>query len=339
MNEKLPKIVSLFCGAGGLDLGFAQEGFDLSVAIDHSCPAIETHKRNFPSCHSVVGDLAALGASGVLKVVEKIIPRGERIGVIGGPPCQGFSRANTQTTVDDERNLLPFVYSEIVKLLSKHYVVEFLVFENVSGFKEKRNKKVFNHFVDVLSGQGFDLNIGEYCALDFGVPQLRNRVILTAFPKKPENFHIEPSSGVGVRTVREAIGALVDPVFFKKGMTSRDIPHHPNHWAMMPKSYRFLDPSLTTSDTRSFKRLRWDSPSPTVAYGNREIHVHPSGTRRLSIYEAMLIQGFPESYVLAGNLSEQVQQVSNAVPPPLAKAIAKSIKRAVVVGPLRKRAK
>ena len=73
-------------------------------------------------------------------------------------------------------------------------------------------------------------------------------------------------------------------------------------------------------------RLSWDKPSRTVAYGNREIHVHPSGLRRISIYEAMLLQGFPENFELKGNFSEQVTQISNAVPPPVSLAIAKSIK-------------
>jgi DNA (cytosine-5)-methyltransferase 1 len=83
-------------------------------------------------------------------------------------------------------------------------------------------------------------------------------------------------------------------------------------------------------DGRSFKRLSWSDASPTIAFGNREIHIHPTGTRRLSIYEAMLLQGFPASFVLEGNLSEQVEQVSNAVPPPLAKSVAAAIDLAML---------
>src|SRR6185369_7760020 len=75
----------------------------------------------------------------------------------------------------------------------------------------------------------------------------------------------------------------------------------------------------------SFKRLEWNGQSPAAAYGHRELHVHPAGTRRVSLLEAMLLQGFPESCTFAGNLSEQVTQVSDAVPPPLAAAVAESI--------------
>src|SRR5262249_39448439 len=78
-----------------------------------------------------------------------------------------------------------------------------------------------------------------------------------------------------------------------------------------------------------FKRLVWDKPSLTVAYGNREIHLHPTGRRRISVLEAMLLQGFPKSYELRGTLSEQVTQVSDAVPPPLAAAVARSIRKTI----------
>ena len=130
--------------------------------------------------------------------------------------------------------------------------------------------------------------------------------------------------------MRDAIAGLPEPVFFARGMTAKDIPFHPNHWTMMPRS-----PKLTTqvpTDGRSFRRLLWDEESPTVAYGNREIHVHPDGGRRLSVHEAMLLQGFPPQYRLWGNFSQQITQVSNAVPPPVAKALARGIQKTIVAG-------
>ena len=120
-------------------------------------------------------------------------------------------------------------------------------------------------------------------------------------------------------------------MFFKRGIQGEDIPHHPNHWTMNPKSHRFsVTEKLPTG--RSFRQLNWDQPSHTVAYGHREIHVHPNGTRRLSIYEAMLLQGFNPDFRMLGNLSEQVTQVSNAVAPPVALALATSIKQLLYPG-------
>jgi A/G-specific adenine glycosylase len=96
---------------------------------------------------------------------------------------------------------------------------------------------------------------------------------------------------------------------------------------MNPRSTKFKNG--IHGDGRSFRRLKWGRPSFTVAYGNREVHVHPNGKRRLSVYEAMRLQGFPEYYLLCGNFSEQITQVSDAVPPPLAAALAESINRTI----------
>ena len=140
---------------------------------------------------------------------------------------------------------------------------------------------------------------------------------------------MKPRKRKGLETVREAIGGLKAPAFFKHGLEPKDIPVHPNHWTMQPRSPRFANPLANTVDGRSFKRLKWNVASPTIAFGHREIHVHPDGRRRLSIYEALLLQGFPETFVLEGNLSEQVEQVSNAVPPPLARSVACAVKLAL----------
>ena len=95
---------------------------------------------------------------------------------------------------------------------------------------------------------------------------------------------------------------------------------------MQPRSVRFREEYKPVVGARSFIKLGWDKPSRTVAYGHREIHIHPNGHRRLSIYEAMRLQGFPLEYQLTGTLSEQVTQISNAVPPPVAESIAKSLR-------------
>ncbi|MCA1533568.1 DNA cytosine methyltransferase [Bradyrhizobium sp. NBAIM03] len=106
-TNQLPKIVSLFSGAGGLDHGFKSAGFKLSAAFDISPAAIETHKRNFRGATATAGDLIALGPKGVASIVKNAVDVGSRIGIIGGPPCQGFSRANTTAKASDPRNQLP----------------------------------------------------------------------------------------------------------------------------------------------------------------------------------------------------------------------------------------
>jgi DNA (cytosine-5)-methyltransferase 1 len=324
----LPKVVSLFSGAGGLDLGFRQQGFVVSLAIDFSTAAIQTHQRNFKDTHAVVADLVKLGPSGVLGHVASTIPRGERIGIIGGPPCQGFSQGNHNSRRDDPRNKLPSLYIQIVQSLRNHYIVDFVVFENVLGIKGKKHLPTFQALLADLKRLQFDVTENELCSLEFGVPQNRRRIILTSMRKGLKCDLPPPKNQKGLVTVKDAIAGLPEPVFFSRGLSATEFPVHPNHWTMKPKSKRFTNP-VVGSGNRSFKRLSWDKPSPTIAFGHREIHVHPEGRRRLSIYEAMILQGFPKSFVLEGNLSEQVEQISNAVPPPLATVIAAAVKSAL----------
>ncbi len=328
-HTALPKIVSLFAGAGGLDLGFKSVGYTIAVAFDVSDAAIRTHKRNFPRTNSIVADLIALGPLGVIEHVKAKLAPGQCIAVIGGPPCQGFSRANSGAQANDPRNKLPTLYLDIVRELQRLYTVEFVVVENVLGIRDKKHAETYKALVDGISNLGFDVTEKELCAVDFGVPQNRRRVVLSGMRKGQGYSKVKPRKRVGVATVREAIGKLKNPVYFRHGLLPEDIPIHPNHWTMQPKSLRFQNPEAVIGDGRSFKRLRWDEASPTIAFGHREIHVHPSGRRRLSIYEAMLLQGFPKDFVLIGNLSEQVEQVSNAVPPPLARSIASAVTRAL----------
>jgi len=324
-----PQIISLFCGAGGLDLGFKEEGYPIALAIDFESAAIDTHKHNFASTKSIVADLTKLGPNGVLKHVQENVERGNRIGVIGGPPCQGFSRGNIGSRPDDPRNALPKLYVQIIKKLQKDYVVEFVIFENVLGMKDKKHSEKYLSLIQGLKKLKLDVTEKELCAIDYGVAQKRNRVIVSALRSGQGYKPVVPEKKIGPTTVKQVIGGLPNPIFFERNLTSADIPNHPNHWTMKPKSPKFAQIIGGDSKTRSFRKLKWDKASPTIAFGNREIHIHPEGTRRLSIYEAMLLQGFPRSFELKGNLSQQVQQISNAVPPPLAKSLAAAISKSM----------
>ncbi|MCF0041560.1 DNA cytosine methyltransferase [Dyadobacter fanqingshengii] len=324
-----PLIISLFSGAGGLDLGFQEEGYKIALAIDNDASAIETHKFNFESASGVVADLSKIGPKGVLNYALETIPKGGRIGIIGGPPCQGFSRANPSSKPDDPRNLLPRLYIQIIEELKKHYIVEFVVFENVLGMKDKKHTVKYLDLIKGLKELDFDLSEKELCAHDFGVPQNRNRIVVTALRSGQGYQPVYPEKTVGTFTVKSTIGELIEPAFFHRNLKKEDIPLHPNHWTMQPKSAKFRQPFDNSNKSRSFRKLNWDKPSPTIAFGNREIHVHPSGLRRISIYEAMLLQGFPKSFILKGTLSQQVQQISNAVPPPLAKSLAEAVTKSM----------
>ncbi|MEU1994518.1 DNA cytosine methyltransferase [Nocardia gamkensis] len=327
----LPKIVSLFSGAGGLDLGFQQSGFPLTFAVDLSSAAIQTHRRNFKGTTSLAADLEELGPNGVLGQLDGLLEPGEPIGVIGGPPCQGFSRANAGSAPNDPRNRLPLLYLQVVQALQGKYTVEFVLFENVLGIRDAKHSVTFRGILSKFKEIRLTPDVAEYSALDYGVAQTRNRVIISGFRDAAVARNFRPTKVEGQNlTVRSVIGSLPEPAYFSRDLTKSDIPHHENHWTMRPVSKRFSQPGGADRTGRSFRRLEWEKPSPTVAYGHREIHVHPDGHRRLSIYEAMLLQGFPSDFVLEGTLSAQVEQVSNAVPPPLARSLATAIKSAML---------
>jgi len=324
----LPKIVSLFSGAGGLDLGFQKAGYEVVLAVDCDHWAVETHKAAFPGSMSLQADLVELGVDGFLKILKPLLVSGEKIGVIGGPPCQGFSRSNVSSKPDDPRNKLPMLYLQIVKALQDKYAVEFIVFENVLGIQDKKHQTTFDSIQNTLQSFGLHQSVKVYDAYEFGVPQHRRRVVIAAFASDEVLRSFLPEKQVeGKRTVGEVTDSLPEPLYFSRNAELN--PFHPNHWTMQPRSSRFSHPDEQSWDARSFRRLKSDEPSPTVAYGHREIHIHPNGKRRLSIYEAMLIQGFPSEYRLYGSFSAQVQQVSNAVPPPLAFSLAVAIRESL----------
>lgn len=323
-------ILSLFCGCGGLDLGFTQAGFEVVLALDVDSAAVRTYNLNHGEGIARVANLAELDGNAVIELLQAKSPPRPPRGVIGGPPCQAFSHSNVYVKRDHIQRTLPGRYAFILKTLNEQYDLDFFVFENVRGITFDRHRKEFARFRALFEDAGFRLFERLLNAVDFGVPQKRARVFVVGLNQdkfREWDFVFPEPHGNPVRTVADAISRLPEPRFFERGLMPEDIPHHPNHWTMRPKSRKFHDGSLKEghSSGRSFRVLSWGKPSWAVAYGNREVHIHPSGKRRLSVYEAMLLQGFPKTYQLLGTLSHQIRQVSDAVPPPLARALARSI--------------
>lgn len=330
MLECTRPILSLFSGAGGLDLGFKEAGFSPQLAIDADAAAVATYKRNHQATRAEQRDLALLSPDELLELWESSSNR-PPVGVIGGPPCQSFSVSNPNVRADDPRSILPACYAKLLAALNSAYCLQFFVFENVRGLQAVRNRPAYQRFLTLFEAAGFRLFEAVLDARHFGVAQQRKRLLIVGlnadvYPLAMFSF---PGSAAPVeqRTVRSEIMGLPEPTYFHRDLQASQIPVHPNHWTMVPRSPKFADPMqrLNWSRGRSFRVLRWDMPSWTVAYGHREVHVHPEGHRRLSVYEALLLQGFPHSYVLEGTLSQQFRQVGDAVPPPMARALAEAI--------------
>ena len=329
-------IISLFSGAGGLDLGFKQAGFRTILAIDSDPAACQTFMLNHPTCSVLKRDLATVHHRYIVDRVTELPQEDVPVGLIGGPPCQAFSFGNVHKKDHDARSRLPSKYAAHLAVLRKELDIDFFVFENVPGLNSRNHNTLFTELKGLFEKAGFIIQEALLDAQDFGVPQRRRRIFVVGFnPKKYRTISLSfpETSQYTPITVRDALWGLPDPVYFSRNLTADQIPFHPNHWCMRPRSPKFLNGLLTregnSNKGRPFRVLDWDSPSPTVAYGHREVHVHPSGKRRLSVYEAMLLQGFPHDYRLCGNLSQQITLISDAVPPPVGLALADRIRKSL----------
>ena len=335
-EKDLLPVISLFCGCGGLDLGFRGAGFEPILAIDKNEIACTTYEANHAGVRVLKQDLSTAPEGYVLERLGELPKMRNPVGVIGGPPCQAFSISNRNGSRDARANL-PENYAAVLKELAAEFELDFFVFENVLGLRYKKHSGLFSAFKKLFASAGFSIFEGELDAQDFGVPQVRKRLFVVGFnEKKYPGLEFEFPAGTAKvkKTVQDAIGSLPKPKYFERGLSTADIPVHPNHWCMKPRSKKFFNGYLKEGDSkgRPFRVLPWDKPSWTVAYGHREVHIHPSGDRRLSVYEAMLLQGFPSNYTLLGTLSDQIRLVSDAVPPPLAKALGEAVQEVIEHG-------
>lgn len=321
-------LLSVFCGVGGLDLGFEETGFDIGVAVDKNADSVSSYNHNRQGSGEAVGVVHDIRQVSLEWLDQRAGGEFHPIGVIGGPPCQSFSQSNRSPVDDDPRHELPFVFADLLGRLNGRSPVHFFALENVPGLC-RDHAGHYEEICAAFSQAGFNISDAVMNANDYSVPQSRERLILVGFNRQVygDRKWTPPAKIPGKKlTVKSAIGALPEPVYFRKNLVPEEIPFHRNHWCMAPKSEKFKG-ALKEGQTgsRSFKTLSWAAPSITVAYGHREVHVHPDCHRRLSVLEAMRLQGFPEDYELLGTLSSQIQQVSEAVPPPLARAVARSI--------------
>jgi DNA (cytosine-5)-methyltransferase 1 len=325
-------LLSLFCGVGGLDLGFREAGFRTALAVDNHTACVYTFRENHPGTIVKQGDVSTLTAKDLDSWVGREI---KPIGVIGGPPCQSFSNSNVYQREYDPRNFLPEHYAVLLKELNSRNPIKFIVFENVPGLLGKNHRNRYEKFKELFEEAGFRIFEKVLDAVNYGVAQLRARVIVVGLNKMiyPEAEWIPPTSEKRIHKVKDKILKLKEPAYFAPGLDPKKFPEHPNHWCMVPKSHKFENGSLKEGTVlgRSFRVLSWNEPSWTVAYGHREVHVHPNGHRRLSIFEAMLLQSFPRSYRIYGTLSEQIRLISDAVPPKLAYHIALSIRNCLEI--------
>ena len=331
VEERAWPVLSLFSGAGGLDLGFMLGGFKPGLAVDIYPPAVETYRWNQPGTHVAPLDIAESNANAFVDLWTSINGEEGPVGIIGGPPCQAFSVSNVHQKRRDPRRKLLVNYTKVIEAFTSRLGLDFFVFENVPGLGQGRHRWRYLEFKRLCKKAGYSVREKVVNAGRFGIPQNRKRIIVIGINRErfPGLVLDPPEGDKQPMPARAALEGLPEPAFCRRDLDAAEVPHHPNHVAMVPKSRKFTNGMLEPGDQRgrSFRVLSWDRPSYTVAYGHREVHVHPNMHRRLSIYEAMRLQGFPHSYELKGTFSQQVQLISDALPPPLGEGVAVAISK------------
>lgn len=325
-------LISLFSGAGGLDRGLEMAGFQIGMAWDRDPVAVQTYNGNRPGVpRAHVADLGDATPADLLDQWEAV-SAAPPLGIVGGPPCQPFSLGNVHRIEDDPRARMPLTFAAVLDAAVRRYDdhPRFFLMENVAGLTTRPHRELLAEILKRFRETGFHL-VEPFLldAQDFGVAQRRRRFFLIGFKSEDDRdrFQIPAGDPWTRRTVREAIGDLPEPMPFARGHRPEELGLHPNHWCMNPKSEKFRNGRNEPGNHlgRSFRMLHWDEPSQTVAFGHREVAVHPSGRRRISVLEAMRLQGFGDDYVLKGTLTDQIRLVSDCVPPPLAETLGRAV--------------
>jgi len=343
---KKPLVVELFSGCGGTSLGFEMAGYEIAVGCDIHIPSIKTFQKSHPNSATILGDLKIIQP----EEIKKLLNYREVDVLIGGVPCQGFSLNNRKRHENDERNLL---YNEFIRFV-KGLNPKIVVLENVSGMKSTGD--YVNIIETELSKAGkMKVKSKLLYAPDFGVPQSRTRLVFIGI-RDGEEFDFDkiikthgPSTGVNYVNVKDAIGDLPSLLpgqeidyYSTKPFTEYQLlmrlnsgeklynhkaPNHPID--VINKIKNTLPGKPMYPKFKQRIRLAWEIQSPTQVSGGIRPQFqfgHPSDPRGLTIRERCRLQSFPDNFIVCGGIVQGRVQTGNAVPPLLAKAIAKSLK-------------
>lgn len=335
------KIIDLFCGCGGLSRGFEMAGFETKIAIDMWNDAVKTYNHNRGKEIAVCEDIHNWDDS----FLDNLISDGDIVGIVGGPPCQGYSTVGTRD-VNDPRNHLYKEYCRIVEKVKP----DFFVIENVKGLTTLSGGAFRDDIITRFSELGYCVKYQILNAADYGVPQNRNRVFFVGM--KNEGFSFPQPFDYKV-TTEEAIGDLPELFAAEKIEEYKDEPssnyskmirgncnvlyNHEgtNHTEQTREIIGMIKDGGKISDlpreywevrkyNKAFERMCSTGQSNTVDTGHRN-YFHYKQNRIPSVRENARLQSFPDAFEILGSKTSQYKQVGNAVPPLLAYAVAKEI--------------
>lgn len=335
-------VLDLFCGCGGLSLGFIQAGYDVLLGVDVWKDALVTYQRNHKDSKTLQADLINLQGDDIVRVIGT-----DKVDVIiGGPPCQGFSVAGKRI-IDDERNQL---YKSFVKMV-EYFKPKAFVMENVPNILSMGGGIVKESILNDFAKLGYNVSTKVLLASEYGVPQNRRRAFFVGLKDGMFDFNM-PKYGHLV-TTREAISDLTEDSIedgelypnpaesqYQEMMRlgsqyvyNHKITCHNERTkeiiALVPDGGNYKDLPKELQGTRNvhiaWTRFNSSRPCVTIDTGHRH-HFHYKYNRVPTVRESARIQAFPDNFIFYGSTTSQLKQVGNAVPSILARVIAEHLK-------------
>lgn len=325
--------IDLFCGAGGLSLGFDQAGFENVFSVEISPEFAKTYMRNFPEHHLIIEDIKNISD----EEMEELVKQKDVDVIVGGPPCQGFSIAGNigRTFLDDDRNKL---FKEFVRFVSQ-IKPKMFVMENVAAMATHLKGKTIMAIVEAFeeAGIGYKIKWEVLNSVNYGVAQERRRIVIVGVRNDLDTKFMYPEKEEKEYTVKDVIEDL-------PALESGETSNIPNHTAMKHSQQMLYKMSFVkdggdrmdipeeirpkSGDIRKY--IRYDSQKPSVCVtGDMRKIFHYEQNRALTARELARIQSFPDDFVFEGTSIQIQQQIGNAVPPKLANRIALQVKEAL----------
>ena len=365
-DNKIP-ILSFYSGGGFMDMGFEKAGFEIVWTNEIDEVFVKLHEAGITSWRKARGNgikaeifnKKSITEVSANTIIEEAFPEGKPkdFGIIGGPPCQDFTINGNLEGFNGKRGKLTIVFFDRITELKP----TFFVMENVTGLtRSNSTKKHMQELVRRLEKEYF-VDHKTINALDFGVPQFRERVFFIGIRKDKLNHDIVNNSLGEWFTFpmnRKYYGAATKykwPTAVRFGkklkkpkdlplelcvesclVSSREMKNTPNskeYFKLYAEEKELQKIGEGETNRPSFKRLHRFKYSPTACYGNNEVHLHPYKHRRLSVRETLRIQGVEDSYVLPQelSLSKKFKMIGNGVPVPLAEAVANALKDFIIM--------
>lgn len=360
-EHKIP-ILSFFSGGGFMDMGFEQAGFEVIWTNEFDKTFAELHaegmtswrKSNGNGVKAEIFNTKSITEIKSKEIISEAFPNGkpEHFGIIGGPPCQDFSMNGSLKGFAGDRGKLTVIYFDKILELKP----TFFVMENVTGLIKRNETKEFLQTLLKRVEEDYFVDHGKLNALEFGVPQYRERIFFVGIKKSKLDTKIINQSPFGkwfpfpvdIKYLNAANKyKWPTPVSYRLNLKKpADLPIElcienclvpSTEMDSTPNSKEFFNLYVSEdvlndikegeTNRPSFKRLHRYKYSPTACYGNNEVHLHPYQNRRLSVRETLRIQGVPDSYVLPPELplSKKFKMIGNGVPVPMAKAVASAL--------------